>query len=396
MLIFGLVLSSVVLLVTTSLGRLGKYGWAGWLQVVFFFGPVMCMIAATPVLLQAVSLAALALIASSTGMRPGRFNQWAWGLTIGAIVVSMGLAWNGFQRTLDRRKDVAFESLDPGLGTSSDMPRDDGTLKLSAESFPEVFKQLAWQEEQIDSTYRRGQQRAGAIRRLHENTVSQFINSPGFGVTRMAGYDRYLIRTEDPGPIPQPQPPEQPYVPDDLAVPTASGGSDSRSQLALVDLISTSVGRMHQENVVDFVNPEGYGYRNRQGLVAGFEAHRFSRSPSLGDAHVLRLGRVELVSLLKNSRPRVYVSEHLPRMEDLRDAPTRDLTAFERDALARLRQGEDLVTRRDGTGHWALGSLRAMKQCLDCHQVRRGDLLGAFTYELRSNRPLVKAATPDA
>jgi hypothetical protein len=29
-----------------------------------------------------------------------------------------------------------------------------------------------------------------------------------------------------------------------------------------------------------------------------------------------------------------------------------------------------------------LGSLRAAKQCLDCHNVQRGELLGAFSYRL--------------
>jgi len=29
-----------------------------------------------------------------------------------------------------------------------------------------------------------------------------------------------------------------------------------------------------------------------------------------------------------------------------------------------------------------LGSLRAAKQCLECHTAKRGDLLGAFSYVL--------------
>lgn len=29
-----------------------------------------------------------------------------------------------------------------------------------------------------------------------------------------------------------------------------------------------------------------------------------------------------------------------------------------------------------------LGSLRTTKQCIECHSVRRGELLGALTYEL--------------
>jgi hypothetical protein len=35
-----------------------------------------------------------------------------------------------------------------------------------------------------------------------------------------------------------------------------------------------------------------------------------------------------------------------------------------------------------------VGSLRAGKNCLECHSVRRGELLGAFSYELVPTRPL--------
>jgi hypothetical protein len=35
-----------------------------------------------------------------------------------------------------------------------------------------------------------------------------------------------------------------------------------------------------------------------------------------------------------------------------------------------------------------LGALRASQQCLECHQVRRGDLLGAFSYDIQRDPPL--------
>ncbi len=35
-----------------------------------------------------------------------------------------------------------------------------------------------------------------------------------------------------------------------------------------------------------------------------------------------------------------------------------------------------------------VGSLRASQNCLDCHSVRRGELLGALTYELIPVRPM--------
>lgn len=35
-------------------------------------------------------------------------------------------------------------------------------------------------------------------------------------------------------------------------------------------------------------------------------------------------------------------------------------------------------------------SLRASKQCLQCHKVQRGELLGAFTYELQRDPAIVE------
>jgi hypothetical protein len=48
-----------------------------------------------------------------------------------------------------------------------------------------------------------------------------------------------------------------------------------------------------------------------------------------------------------------------------------------------------------------VGSVRAAKDCLDCHSVDRGHLLGAFTYELvpeqpRGKRPAEPSARPPA
>ena len=44
-------------------------------------------------------------------------------------------------------------------------------------------------------------------------------------------------------------------------------------------------------------------------------------------------------------------------------------------------------------GCWAccilmMGALRASKQCLQCHDVQRGELLGTFSYEMLRDPPL--------
>jgi hypothetical protein len=41
-----------------------------------------------------------------------------------------------------------------------------------------------------------------------------------------------------------------------------------------------------------------------------------------------------------------------------------------------------MATTTGGTMR-VLGALRALRQCVSCHDAERGDLLGALTYELR-------------
>ena len=82
---------------------------------------------------------------------------------------------------------------------------------------------------------------------------------------------------------------------------------------------------------------------------------------------------------------RRYVLDHLPRMDQLasEDVPTRPLDAFECESLKQLWTEADLVISDDGNQIRMLGSLRAANQCLECHSVQRGELLGAFSYVLR-------------
>jgi len=106
------------------------------------------------------------------------------------------------------------------------------------------------------------------------------------------------------------------------------------------------------------------------------------------------VAKLELVSLLKHSEPRVYVSTQLPRMDQLKDAPTRPLDPFESRSLEQLRTAQDLVLEQRASDVRMLGSVRAGKNCLQCHNVTRGDLLGAFSYELRRTNAVPEKKTP--
>jgi hypothetical protein len=93
----------------------------------------------------------------------------------------------------------------------------------------------------------------------------------------------------------------------------------------------------------------------------------------------LKMQRFQLVGLVQNPAPRVYVTDKLPEMKDAKSASTRDLDEFEGRALGSLRNGESLhVEERNGTIRM-MGPIFAGQRCLECHQ-QRGQMLGAFTY----------------
>jgi hypothetical protein len=146
-----------------------------------------------------------------------------------------------------------------------------------------------------------------------------------------------------------------------------------------------SLFELHKDSFVDFVHPNGFGYVKDLRHVAGFQPHQFSQTPS--SAAEWQVQTLELVGLLLHDEPVVYVSEHLPRMDELVEMPTRALDKFETIGLEALRGGDDLFVRDIAVGtKRMLGPLRSTKQCITCHGCGYGDLLGAFSYTLGRGR----------
>ncbi|WP_088259359.1 hypothetical protein [Fimbriiglobus ruber] len=225
-------------------------------------------------------------------------------------------------------------------------------------------------------------QREYALRQLHENQVNLFVNSPGFGVMRVSlgpslesleKWHRTDTPVTMPGVLASPARGQSPEV-----IPA----SPARGQSP--EVIPADLDELHFWGVVDFVHSGGFGYIRDRGHVAGFEPHGMSRIPDpsrLG----WTVGTVELIGLLRET-PVVYVSPNLPRMSELRAAPTRPLDPFETNGVAALIAGKDIVTEPTESGARMVGSIRAAKQCLACHEGSRGDLLGAFSYSLNPAR----------
>jgi hypothetical protein len=265
-------------------------------------------------------------------------------------------------------------------------------------------KAAPWEDfdDSLDDSLRlsTGQRRAWVLQTLHENYVRAFANAPGFGVVRMIGPDlrdiqrANPIRTAPPFSLPEP--------PDPSDAPSLSVGDltldPADSALATSGLSRNDLRLFHHESVYDFANPVGFGFARDRGHVAGFVSHRFTRYPPKPgkepDAKHWRVESLDLVSLLKHAEPVAYVSKRLPRMDELRDAPTRPLDEFEVEGLTKLKAGEELYRAESGRRVRMVGAIRARDECLKCHSVDKGELLGAFSYDLRRDLPLHATKDP--
>jgi hypothetical protein len=216
---------------------------------------------------------------------------------------------------------------------------------------------------------------------IHDSVVGEFQRREGFGAIRtLALSPRHEVLDLAPAPrIPQPAPS---WTPD----PKASWLGERE----LPPPNSQALREWHLTGQVSFFAPETFGYarRDSQGKLqaVGFQSHAFRALPDalpLGDHW--EVAELELVSLLKATSPAVYQSDSLPNLAELthENFPTRPLVEFEQRAIAELAGGTNLVTEQTGTEFRAVGALRSVEQCRDCHEVPDGTLLGAFTYRLR-------------
>jgi hypothetical protein len=227
------------------------------------------------------------------------------------------------------------------------------------------------------------------LERIHNEQYERFVRTLGFGVFRMT-----VIRSES-----LRRPPLRDIAFNDAAQDNV--GDDWLWEAAQRTLRGQSAVDLHQAAQNDFLDPDGFGaVFGSASSVAGFIEHAFHRHPtqSLVQPAAFSIDRLELVSLLKFDEPRVYVHDHLPRRDQLsrEGIPTRPLDDFELKALAELRISEDVVTADHGENIRMLGSLRASKQCLECHSIQRGELLGAFSYVLHQENLLARIGPEDS
>ncbi len=172
-----------------------------------------------------------------------------------------------------------------------------------------------------------------------------------------------------------PEPIPQPGTLRDEIEPTGDAWPDAKVR----DFFGFHVG-----SIGNFANFKRFGYFINRRKVAGFAPHAFESEPKPQVPYTLE--RLELVGLVRNPEPAVYVSEFLPRMTELDAVATRPADSFEAAGLKRLAAGEDLVANAVGSKVRLLGAIRNMTTCVKCHGGQRGDLLGAFSYRLAETK----------
>ena len=320
------------------------------------------------------------ILCRSLGGGPAAFLKCSLTTVVASHVLIGILSWREVQERRVLREQFPVESLAQRLAYETPRSSSRPPLPHEKDGTP-ATKALRDLEDRIEDSF---SFRTYSLRRLHEDSVADFIDSPGFGISRDVRPRKEYIE------LPQIEPLTLPHATEEPPITAAPVPVASVSDAIPILPVEEALHETHQSSVIDFVNAKGFGFVKDREHVTGFQAHHFHAVPqlkSLVQTERWRIQSLELVSLLKHEQPVAYLSKHLPRMDELRDAPTRPLSSFEKRALAELQKSEDLRTETATNRIDMLGSIRALNQCLACHRVQRGDLVGAFSYTLVRESP---------
>jgi hypothetical protein len=329
--------------------------------------PVLATCFFPAVALQSILLVVVLVAWTLWRGKPRSFVALSLGATAAAYAVVGWLAFQTSQRLLEEHPYVSMEER---------LPKAPACAGLLPDATVRHLDELEGMLEHRDAGTKVEDQRVSYLRQLHEKTLQVFLAQPEFGVARMPGVTEWVLRSglRDGPPLPQP-------------------GAARTSRWSAAAFLEPSAaapaepGRdllwLHMLSVTDFVNANGFGFFKDRQHVAGFQPHQVSE-PRAAQGWVLQT--LDLVGLVRHDEPVAYVSNHLPRMDELRAAPTRPLDAFEAAGLAALRRGDLLFARRAADDLRLLGSIRSTRQCISCHGGQRGELLGAFSYTFTSGK----------
>ncbi|MFO0822343.1 MAG: hypothetical protein U0792_04380 [Gemmataceae bacterium] len=244
--------------------------------------------------------------------------------------------------------------------------------------------------------------RMQALANLHKLEVHKFVTNPGFGIRRVM-VRGFLERHE--------QPPKDWSEGDRGEVVTlpkqGSFFTPNKDEKGPTLPATMALTYFHAHAAHEFTRPDSWGLVKDKKQVAGFKPHTLEFAPDYGarqrhdtknptkdkDGKITgyplierwAIRKVELVGLLMHESPVVYLTEgnQLPTMKAAKDAKTRELEQFEKDALKELAAGKEAVHVAATVNQIRMvGAIRMAEACMKCHEGKQGDLLGAFTYDL--------------
>jgi hypothetical protein len=411
-----LIIHGVLLLICWSISRRQTTGAAAFLF--FIWGFVLTFgLVAPPVVWPFLFAFATVVALFASAARKSRKSAFVSLLTTVLVFLAFGTTWlRRYREFAVLRDEYPAVSISDRL--AYEMPVDqpsqpsvpDAAVATRVDSHDPplsrpIVRELARLEERLgdlstsDWRSRRREFALENLQSMHHRLVYQFSIALGFGVSRMGSREAHREDLElpelpsidvqhDSGPAP------------DQTPSAANDGAEVAAAREANDAIfeRDALRGVHENGVFDFANRDGFGYVADRDRVYGFQPHGFRNrlvvpAPG-GRPSRWTIASLELVSLLKHDAPSAYVSKNLPRMDELTEATTRPLDEFENGALEQLRSGEELVIDDHADDLRMLGSIRAAKQCTECHSVNRGALLGAFTYRLRSVSPPRRRAPP--
>ncbi len=187
---------------------------------------------------------------------------------------------------------------------------------------------------------------------LHHYTVENFIDRPNFGIRRMP------VRIDDL-----------------LTNPKATPKPDAKDKTAPV---ANPVPPPQVEQPGNKAKEPHYAVQDLFGNDGQF------RILTADKKEAWKVRKVQLVGLLKNPTPVVYLTDKMPDMKEAKEAkevPTRELDVFEKAALETIKGGESVKAEKHDKTMRVLGPIYAGQRCVKCHE-QKGQLLGAFSYEL--------------
>lgn len=153
----------------------------------------------------------------------------------------------------------------------------------------------------------------------------------------------------------------------------------------------------HQRAVNSFVESRGFGVGRM-------------RNEELWNDHLVELGgerfkpeKIQLIGLTEEYGDRYFDGAHPPKKEVMDEAEWRATTAEEDEAIDELRTGAAFSRRISGRSERGVdaGSFRVLapimaeSDCLKCHDVEEGEMIGAFAYTLLPMGPAEKKGLPE-